>query len=137
MQTSSCVTGSGTKHRYTFQVGDKITKPLLAVSKICERKKAVFFGPAPKFESYIIDDPEAFVVGNGMKTDIERINGTYHMRCFEVSKQNQHKCNRVFAGAEDAQEAAESPAQDEALASPEDFAEDAVVRVKPNPLNPT
>ena len=51
------VSGSGTIHKYDFQVGDKITKPLLAVSKICESKKGVFFGPAPRYEPYIIDDP--------------------------------------------------------------------------------
>ena len=36
------VSGSGTIHKYDFQVGDRITKPLLAVSKICESKRGYF-----------------------------------------------------------------------------------------------
>ena len=65
-----CLTGSGETHNYTFQVGDKITNPLLAVSKISETAKSVFFGPGPKYESYIVDDPEAFIACNGSKTTI-------------------------------------------------------------------
>ena len=65
------VSGSGTIHKYDFQVGDKITKPLLAVSKVCESKKGVFFGPAPEYRSYIIDDPHAFMVGDEL-TDPKR-----------------------------------------------------------------
>ena len=38
----SCVTSGGVQHTYTFQVGDKLTKPLLAVSKVCSEKKGVF-----------------------------------------------------------------------------------------------
>ena len=57
-----CLTGSGTIHEYTFQVCDKITKPLLAVSKICESGKGVWMGPGPKYEAFIVDDPDAFVV---------------------------------------------------------------------------
>ena len=88
-----CVSRSGNKHKYTFQVGDRITKPLLAVSKICEHGKAMFFGPGPKYESCIVDDPEAFVVASGTKTNIELINGTYHMRCFEVTSHSNSKTN--------------------------------------------
>ena len=38
-----CLTGSGETHNCIFQVGDRITKPLLAVSKICETGKSVCF----------------------------------------------------------------------------------------------
>ena len=31
-----------------FEIGDKITKPLIAVSDLCGRGNAVFFGPGPK-----------------------------------------------------------------------------------------
>ena len=51
-------------------VCDKITKPLLAVSKICEQGKSVFFGPGPDFKSFVTDDPNVLVVHNGSKTDV-------------------------------------------------------------------
>ena len=44
----SCVTSGGIQHTYTFQVGDKLTKPLLAVSKVCKEKKGVFFWTRPE-----------------------------------------------------------------------------------------
>ena len=77
-----CLTENGMEC-YEFQVGDKVTKPLLAVSKICQHKKAVFFGPAPDYKSYNVDDPEALVVSHGKKTEIELYNGTYVMKCHE------------------------------------------------------
>ena len=79
-----CLTPSGTIQEHTFQVGDKITKPLLAVSKICEKQQGVWFGPGPAFESFICTDPEAFVVHTGEKIQIELQNGTYNMTCREV-----------------------------------------------------
>ena len=115
----SCVSGSGVKHKYTFQVGDRITKPLLAVSKICEQGQAVFFGPGPKYESYIISDPEAFVVANKeTKTNIELINGTYHMRCFETqnktSNSNNTPGNETLAPLSDDGGEPDAPASGEA-----------------------
>ena len=48
-----------------FQVGDKITRPLTAVSQLALQGKSIWFGKGPKFESYIIEDPDAFVVFKG------------------------------------------------------------------------
>ena len=59
-----CLTGEGHKHAYNFHIGDNTTKPLLAVSKMCEQKQGVFCGPAPAYKSFIVDDPDAFVVHN-------------------------------------------------------------------------
>ena len=90
----TCLTESGIS-KYTFQVGDKLTKPLLAVSKICEAGKGVWFGPAPNYDSYIVNDAEAFVVSNGLKTNLNLINGTYSMKCHEVTGQVQNMPNIV------------------------------------------
>ena len=62
-----------------LQVGDKITKPLLAVSQECAAGNAVFFGPGPEFESYVIHDPKARVIHNGEVTKIMLNNGVYEM----------------------------------------------------------
>ena len=78
-------TETGTQS-YEFQIGDKLTKPLLAVSKICESGKAVFFGPGPRYESYILNDPEAIAIGNGTKTSIVLHNGTYISQAHEAYK---------------------------------------------------
>ena len=48
-----------------YQVGDKITRPLTAVSQLAAKGMGVWFGPGPKFESYIVQDPRAFVAHNG------------------------------------------------------------------------
>ena len=57
---------------------------MLSVSSVCETGKFVVFGPAPKFESYVLDDPNAYMVSNGKKTYIDLINGTYSMECSEL-----------------------------------------------------
>ena len=62
-----------------FEIGDRITKPLIAVSDECSNGNAVFFGPAPKYESFIIHDPEAFVCHSGSVTNIKLRNGTYEI----------------------------------------------------------
>ena len=95
------VSVTGEKHKYEFQIGDRITKPLLAVSKICETGKAVFFGPAPTYDSYIIDDPSCFVVSNGSKTFMNLENGTYNIRVHENTNKTQ---GRYLAAASDAGE---------------------------------
>ena len=82
----TCLTNGGVSD-YVFQVGDKLTKPLLAVSKICEQGKAVFFGPGPAYESYIVSDPNAFVISEGGKTRIQLENGTYHIDVHECSRE--------------------------------------------------
>ena len=146
-----CITGSGSIQHYDFQVCDKLTKPLLAVSKICQSGKAVFFGPGPKYESYIVNDPQAFVVSNGEKTHINLINGTYNMKCHEVFKHNAPRNNINAVGDEsladqeapntgNASSSAEAvPAPDGVEAAPEAFEshEEVPIKIKPNPLKPT
>ena len=62
-----------------FEVGDKITKPLIAVSEQCSRGRGVFFGPGPKFEAYIVHDPDVFCCYKGPITPIYLRNGTYEI----------------------------------------------------------
>ena len=69
-----------------FQIGDKITKPLLSVSKEASLGKGIWFGPGPKFESFIVDDPEAFVIHNGNTTKIQLTNGIYELDVREITK---------------------------------------------------
>ena len=148
-----CLTGEGSIQKYDFQVGDKLTKPLLAVSKICETGKSVFFGPAPKFESFIVDDPDAFVVSNGKKTKICLANGTYGLHCHEIFDKPKETMNAV--GDSSAQE--EPPNSGDSRPSGEqvpevpppievqdgeagdsfESQEEAPVKVKPNPMQPT
>ena len=45
------LTKEGKLVKHTFQIGNKITKHLLAVSKLCEQGLSVHFGPAPAYES--------------------------------------------------------------------------------------
>ena len=70
-----------------FEIGDKITKPLIAVSDECSRGHAVFFGPGPKFESMIIHDPDAFCCFEGKSIPIKLRNGTYEIDIREQNKQ--------------------------------------------------
>ena len=54
--------------KFDFQIGDKITRSLLSVSKVCEGGSGVWFGPAPSYESFIVHDRDAFVAAAGSKT---------------------------------------------------------------------
>ena len=45
-------------------------------------------GPGPTSESYIVDDPEAFIACNGNITNIDLENGTYHIKCKEIIYDN-------------------------------------------------
>ena len=70
-----------------FEIGDKITKPLIAVSEQCSKKRGVFFGPAPKYESFIVYDPDVFCCYKGPITPINLRNGTYEIDI----KENTHR----------------------------------------------
>ena len=77
-KTPNLTTSKGPDHSYTFQVGDKITKTLLAVSKICEKGKMVIFGPGPEYKSYIVHDPSCVGLKAGTLTEVISLeNGTY------------------------------------------------------------
>ena len=78
------ITKEGFIGKTLFQVGDKITRTLFAVSQICAEGRAVYFGPGPKFESYIIEDPEAFVAHNGRIIKIHMNNGVYEIDMKEL-----------------------------------------------------
>ena len=91
----NAVTNIGTKHVHfvphngkhntiTFQVGDKITRNLLAVSSLCAAGKTVVFGPAPTYTSYISNDPDTFTCHNGDITKINIKNGVYEINMKEI-----------------------------------------------------
>ena len=69
-----------------FQVGDLVTRGLLAVSQLCSLGAGVWFGPGPEFKSYIVWDREAFIAAAGPKPEINMKNGTYVLPIREVYK---------------------------------------------------
>ena len=82
----NCKFNEGFSKTLDFQVGDKIIKGLLAVSKLAQSGAGVWFGPAPAYESHIVWDPEAFVAAAGPKAKIIFKNGTYHLPVTEIFK---------------------------------------------------
>ena len=44
----------------------------------------MWFGPGPNYDSYIVDDPNSFVVTAGKKTNLNLNEGTYTLKCYEV-----------------------------------------------------
>ena len=78
-----------------FEIGDKITKPLIAVSHECSKGKAVFFGPGPKYESMIIEDPSALCVYSGPVTHVKLRNGTYEL---DMREQYSRDLNNIDGG---------------------------------------
>ena len=81
----SCLLGNGSVKPLKFQVGDKITRGLLAVSQLAQSGAGVWFGPAPNYESFIVWDKLAKVSSNEDKLPISLINGTYQMGIVEVN----------------------------------------------------
>ena len=69
-----------------YQVTDKITRNLLAVSKICETGKAVVFMPAPEYDAFIVHDPSTISVKSGPQTLIYIKSGVYEMKLRELVK---------------------------------------------------
>ena len=53
-----------------FQVGDLVTRGLLAVSQLCDVGAGVWLGPGPEFKSYIVWDKNAFIAVAGPKSQI-------------------------------------------------------------------
>ena len=81
-----CMFNSDVRKMQEFQIGDRITRSLLAGSKLAQAGAGLWFGPAPAYESYIVWDPEAFVASSGPKTKIIFKNGTYHVPIREIFK---------------------------------------------------
>ena len=98
-----------------FQIGDKIIKSLLAVSKLVQSGAGVWFGPAPAYESHIVWDPDALVAAQGPKAEIILKNGTYHLPIRELFRDENINMLEIN-GAED----------DDVLYSPTSPAEDLV-----------
>ena len=48
-----CLMSDGSSKSLKFQVGDKITRGLLAVSQLASSGAGVWFGPGPEYESFI------------------------------------------------------------------------------------
>ncbi len=67
-----------------FQIGDRVTRGLLAVSQLAALGAGTWFGPGPNFDSYVVWDREAFVVASGPKQELQRKNGTYTLPVREV-----------------------------------------------------
>ena len=80
-----CLLGNGSIKPLKFQVGDKITRGLLAVSQLAQSGAGVWFGPAPEYESFIVWDKLAKVSSNRDRLPINLINGTYQMGVVEVN----------------------------------------------------
>ena len=107
----NCVLGDGTVKSLDFQVGDKVTRGLLAVSQLACSGAGVWFGPGPEYESYIIWDKKAKVVSDKYKQPVKLINGTYQMDIIDASSANQSCVQRHIAGCANA--AADAPASDD------------------------
>ena len=67
-----------------FQVGDRVTRGLLAVSQLCCNGAGVWFGPGPEFKSCIVWDKNAFIAAEGPKSDIFVRSGTYMLPIREI-----------------------------------------------------
>ena len=87
------MTREGQRRKHVFQVGDKITRSLLAVSQECASGRGIWFGPGPEFKSFICHDPEAFVAHNGDVTAIYLNNGVYELDVREIIGKTHTKAN--------------------------------------------
>ena len=74
-----------------FQVGDKVTRGLLAVSQLANDGAGIWFGPGPEFKSFIVWDKDAFVAAAGPKANIKLSNGTYQLPINEIYKMKTEK----------------------------------------------
>ena len=87
------VTRENKTKEHRFQIGDKITRSLLAVSQECAAGRGVWFGPGPEFKSFICNDPDAFVAHNGDVTKIHLNNGVYELDMREIIKHSKGTLN--------------------------------------------
>ena len=56
LKNLKCLFGQGDVKHIPFQVGDKVTRGLLAVSQLAALGAGIWFGPGPNFESYVVWD---------------------------------------------------------------------------------
>ena len=80
-----CLLDNGDIKNIPFQVGDKVTRGLLAVSQLANLGAGIWFGPGPNFESYVVWDREAFVASAGPRQQLSMNNGTYTMPIREIT----------------------------------------------------
>ena len=80
-----CMLSDGTTKQLKFQVGDKITRGLLAVSQLAASGAGTWFGPGPEYQSFVVWDKDAQVISNKAKVPITLHNGTYQMGIIESS----------------------------------------------------
>ena len=65
-KNAKCITHDGI-HTLPFQVGDRITRGLLAVSQLASLGAGIWLGPAPEYKSYIVWGKNAFIAAAGPK----------------------------------------------------------------------
>ena len=83
-----CLLDNGDIKNIPFQVGDKVTRGLLAVSQLSNLGAGIWFGPGPNFESYVVWDREAFVASAGPRQQLSMNNGTYTMPIREITRKS-------------------------------------------------
>ena len=99
MKSVKCITKEGDIRTLSFQVGDLVTRGLLAVSQLASLGAGIWFGPGPQFESYIVWDKSAFIAAQGPRIPITLNNGTYQIGVREVFEEG--GLNAVGEGGEE------------------------------------
>ena len=99
LKNVKCLLSDGTTKQLKFQVGDKITRGLLAVSQLAASGAGTWFGPGPEYQSFVVWDKDAQVISNKTKVPINLHNGTYQMGIIESSSGT--LANAGLNGAED------------------------------------
>ena len=147
-------TAEGTLREHVFQVGNTITRPLLAVSQECAKGHGVWFGPGPKFESYVVNSPNSYVVHDDNITKTHLNSGVYEMDIQEVPDDGLLAANSAEIDGEEAKPIPFWPPQQPAVSDPymvkeeasdgiagdtidEHSKEAAPVRVKNSPAKPS
>ena len=103
-KTVKCLTRTGKLIQSRFQVGNKITKNIMAVSQLCSMGYSVVFGPGPQYDAYICTHPDTFVCcPDEDKIPINLHNGVYVLPVRELISSN------ILAGAGEEDEAEATP----------------------------
>ena len=79
LKNVKCLLSDGTTKQLKFQVGDKITRGLLAVSQLAASGAGTWFGPGPEYQSFVVWDKNAHVISDETKIPMSLNNGTYQM----------------------------------------------------------
>ena len=97
LKNLKCLLDNGDIRNIPFQVGDKVTRGLLAVSQLADLGAGIWFGPGPDFESYVVWDREAFVASAGPKQQLFMKNGTCTMPIREIFDNKSSEINAFAA----------------------------------------